>query len=105
MANNRLLAIVTILILVGSSGSAQQEPSIEELLTIEKLIDGGDWRALYTYVEANPRLTAGDSPLATELRSFVDDAKRGRLNRFDASPNRRGDNGATSQTETNARIY
>ncbi|MFK7882453.1 hypothetical protein [Roseobacter sp.] len=86
MANNNLIAIVTILILTGSSGSAQQEPSIDELLTIEKLIEGQNWRALYTYVEANPQLKSGSSPLASELRSFVDDAKRGLLNRFDAAP-------------------
>jgi hypothetical protein len=84
VANNRLLAIVTILVLVGSSGAAQEEPSIEELLTIEKLIDQGEWRALYYYLAANPGLTTGNSPLAVELRSFVDDAKRGRLVGFDA---------------------
>lgn len=70
--------------MMGSSGSAQEEPSIDELLTIEKLIAGQDWRALYTYVEANPNLKSGNNPLAVELRSFVDDAKRGLLNRFDA---------------------
>ncbi|WP_299917987.1 hypothetical protein [uncultured Roseobacter sp.] len=102
MANNNLIAVVTMLVLMGSSGAAQQEPSIDELLTIEKLIDGGDWRALYTYVQANPRLTAGSSPLASELRSFVDDAKRGLLNRFDAPP---GNQAAASTATSNQRIY
>ncbi len=84
MANNRLLTIVTILALVGSSGSAQQEPSIEDLLTIEKLLSDREWRALYVYLEANPQLTVGETPLALELRGFMDDAKRGQLIGFDA---------------------
>ncbi|MGZ2255950.1 hypothetical protein [Roseobacter sp. A03A-229] len=77
-----------MLILVGSSGSAQDDISLQELQAIESLISGKDWRALYTYVVANPKFTAGNDPLAVELRSFVDDAKRGFLNTFDADPDR-----------------
>jgi hypothetical protein len=91
-----------MLILVGSSGSAQQEPSIQELLTIEKLIDDGDLRALYVYLEGNPSLTAGNGPLAIELRSFVDDAKRGRLTGFNA---RSGTPRGGVSTSENTRIY
>jgi hypothetical protein len=69
---------------MGSSGSAQQGPSLEDLLTIERFIDGGDWRALYAYLETKPDLMAGQGPLATELRSFVEDVELGRLDQFDA---------------------
>lgn len=86
MANNRLLAVVTVLLLVGSTGDAQDNVTLQELQAIESLIAGKDWRALYTYVVANPKLTAGNDPLAVELRSFVDDAKRGLLNTFNAAP-------------------
>lgn len=105
MANNNLLAVVTILVMMGSSGAAQQEPSIEDLLTVEKLINGGNWRALFSYVQGNPRLTTGDGPLATELRSFVDDAKRGTLTGFDATTRNQASGGATPQTESVASIY
>lgn len=85
MANNKLLAIVTVLSLMATHGSAQQQdPSVEELLTIEKLLSDREWRALFVYLEANPQLTTGQSALAVELRAFVDDAKRGQLFGFDA---------------------
>lgn len=84
MANQNLLAIVTILILTGTSGAAQQEPSLDDLLTIEKLIDSGDWLGLYSYVSAKPGLTTGQGPLAVELRDFVDEVKRGQLTTFNA---------------------
>ncbi|MBW4708916.1 hypothetical protein KX928_14095 [Roseobacter sp. YSTF-M11] len=86
MAGNKLIAIVTVLILVGSTGNAQDNVTIDELRAIESLIDGKDWRGLYSYVQANPKLTAGNDPLAVELRTFVDDAKRGALTTFNAAP-------------------
>ena len=84
MAHSRLLTVVTILLMIGGASGAQEEPALDDLLTIEKLIDAREWRALYYFIVANPQLTQGDSPLAVELRSYVDDAKRGRLVGFDA---------------------
>lgn len=84
MAHKNLLAIVTMMILVGSTGSAQSEPTLEDLLTIDRLIEDGNWRALYTFVDTNPRLTEGNSPLAAELQTFKDDVERGQLNTFNA---------------------
>ncbi len=101
MADKRLLAIVTVLILMGSAGNAQRSPSIDELRTIEGLIEGGDWRALYSYVVSNPDLTSGDSALATELRSFAEDVEQGRLDQFDAPE----PTPAVTQSAVNTSIY
>lgn len=84
MANNKLLAIVTVMILMGSN--AESEPTLEDLITIDRLIETGNWRALYNYIEANPRLTTGTSALAGELRTFTNDVKSGQLNVFNAPP-------------------
>ncbi len=90
-----------MLILMGSSGAAQDDISLQELQAIESLISGKDWRALYTYVVANPKFTSGNDPLAVELRSFVDDTKRGFLNTFDADPDRT----TGGETRTSVSIY
>lgn len=90
---------------MGSSTHAQQGPSIEELRVIETLVESGDWRALYTYIQTNPNLTAGSGALAVELRSFVDEVERGRLNRFDAPEDRSGRVSDTQQNIFDAPIY
>lgn len=105
MASKNLLAIVTVLVLMGSSAHAQQELSMQELRTIEKLVESGDWRALYTYVRANPSFTSGTGALAVELRSFVTEVERGQLNRFDAVSDDRSGQGTTSQSGLDSRIY
>lgn len=89
-----------MLILMGSSAQAQDNVSIQELQAIESLIAGKDWRALYTYVVANPKFTTGNDPLAVELRSFVDDTKRGLLNTYDGDSER-----SVSDTRTTQSIY
>lgn len=90
------------MILVGSSGGARSEPTLQDLLTIDKLIEDGDWRALYTFVNSNPRLTEGASPLATELQSFKDDVESGQLNAFNAAP---ASSSADAEPQANASIY
>ena len=89
MAHSRLLTVVTVLLMVGGAVGAQDEPGLDDLLTIEKLIDAREWQALYYFIVANPQLTEGQSPLAAELRSYVEDAKRGRLVGFDAPAEQR----------------
>jgi hypothetical protein len=80
MPDKRLLAIVTVMMMVGTQGQAQQQPfSIAELRKIEALISGRDCGALYDYVASNPRLTFGRDPLAVELRSFQQEVETGRL--------------------------
>lgn len=105
MANSRLLAIVTILILMGQSAHSQQSPSIDELQAMERMIEDGDWRGLYDYVEANPNLTAGEGALANELRSFVDEVERGQLRNFDAQTEQNQVADASPQNISNASIY
>ncbi len=105
MASKNLLAIVTMLVLLGSSAHAQQELSMQELLTIEKLVEGGDWRALYTYVRANPKFTSGTGALAAELRSFVTEVERGQLNRFDAVSDDQSVQGTRTLNGSDSRIY
>lgn len=84
MANNKLLAIVTVMMMLGTH--AKSEPTLDDLIVIEGLIGAADWRALYDYVQENPRLVVGSSALATELRSFTNDVDAGQLSIFDASP-------------------
>ncbi|GFE65365.1 hypothetical protein KIN_24390 [Litoreibacter roseus] len=88
--NDKLLAIVTALVLIGSPGAAQQDVSIQELRNIEALINQKDWTALYSYVVSNPKLTTGRDPLSSELRSFVNDVQRGRVDQFNAARNASG---------------
>ncbi len=78
---------------------------MQELLTIEKLVEGGDWRALYTYVRANPKFTSGTSALAAELRSFVTEVERGQLNRFDAVSDDQSVQGTRTRNGSDSRIY
>ncbi len=82
MPNNKLLAIVTIMVMVGSNAKAQQLFTIDELLEIESLISGKDCGALYSYLASNPKMTTGSDPLAAELRSFRVDVEAGRLDCF-----------------------
>jgi hypothetical protein len=83
MINKRLLAIVTMMVMTGSHAHAQAQPfSIDQLRAIEALISGKDCGALYSYLEANPRMTLGPDPLAVELRSFRQDVDMGRLDCF-----------------------
>lgn len=79
MANRRILAIVTALVMLGSSASAQQTASIAELRQIEFLVSNEKWAELYNLVLANPRLTQGDDPLSLELRNFLRQVSLGRI--------------------------
>lgn len=92
MANNRLLAVVTMMILAGSFNSAHADPTLEDLQTIDKLIQDGNWDDLYSFVNSNPRLTDGQTALATELQSFKADVEQGQLSSFDAALNDQQDN-------------
>jgi hypothetical protein len=70
MANRRLVAIITALLLMGGAG-LRAEVSLEELRTMNELIDGQQWGALRDYLRKNPAVLSGDDALAQELRFFV----------------------------------
>ena len=79
MANRRILAIVTALVLMGTSASSQQAASIAELRQIELLVSNQRWVELYNLVLRTPRLVQGTDPLANELRNFMRQVSLGRV--------------------------
>lgn len=72
------------MILVGSSASAQQAFSINDLRYIERLISAKDCGALRSFLRLNPRFTIGNDPLAAELRAFSNNVDNGLLNCYTA---------------------
>ncbi len=83
MPQNRLLAIVTMALLLGPTQSmGQQAASLQELYAIESLIGGKDCRKLYSFLTARTHLVTGGDALAIELRNFMRDVEAGRLDCF-----------------------
>lgn len=70
MAENRLLAVISAMILFFPGNSANAAFTLNELQTIERLIVSQDCAALWSHLRANPKLVTGDDPLASELRNF-----------------------------------
>jgi hypothetical protein len=79
MANQRIVAIVTALLLMSTTASAVQAASIEELRKIDAMVSTQDWAGLYSMVLANPRLISGNDPLSSELRTFMRQNSLGRI--------------------------
>lgn len=73
MANQRIVAIVTALLLMSTSASASthQCASIEELQRIDAMVSKQDWAGLYSMLLERPELFQCDDPLSNELRAFV----------------------------------
>lgn len=82
MAERRLIAIITAMLLVSDSANAQEGTTIDQLRLIEDLVINRSWRPLYEYLSENPQIVAGSSPLARELCGFVTDVERGDLDVF-----------------------
>ena len=53
------------------SGTAEASFRVDQLDTIEDIIDSGSWVELRAFIEANPRLLRGDDMLAVMLREFM----------------------------------
>lgn len=70
MPGQRLLAVVTALILVSGASANAQDYSLDELLAVERLILSKDVEALKSYLESNPALLLGDDAFARELRTL-----------------------------------
>jgi len=72
MANKRLLAIVTALMLATGGGQmALGAYTFSQLEIIEQFILNGEWDLLKAFIDENPELLQGNDALANELRSFV----------------------------------
>ncbi len=72
MANKRLLAIVTALMLAASGGqSALGAFTFSQLELIEQFILNGQWALLKAFIDEHPELLQGSDALARELREFV----------------------------------
>ncbi len=79
MANGKLVAIVTALMLTVGGQGAQAAFSLSQLVQIEQLIVTGQWDRLRAFLTANPALLEGDDPLATELRRFLAEVASGTI--------------------------
>lgn len=85
MPNSKLTAIITALLLSAAATPTYADFSLEELQLIEQLVLAKDTAGLGRLLAANPRLAAGEDPLARELRGFSACYQVGRLDCF-ASP-------------------
>ena len=86
MPQNRLLAIVTMALLLGPSQTVgQATATLQELYAIESLIGSKDCRKLYAFVTSRAHLAAGSDALAVELRNFMRDVEAGRLDCFQST--------------------
>lgn len=79
MANQRILAIVTALVMLGTTASSQQNASISELREIEFLVSNQRWAQLHSMIVNKPTLLQGSDPLSVELREFVRQVSLGRV--------------------------
>ena len=66
----KLIAIITALLLM-SGHAAFAEYSLAQLQEIERYLLTKNNAALLLLLQAHPELTAGDDPLAVELRAFM----------------------------------
>lgn len=71
MAHQRLLAIITSLLLVSAAPPAQARYNLEQLILIEHLVLAKDWAQLFTYLQQHPYILEGDGPLAATLNIFM----------------------------------
>lgn len=86
MANGRLLAILTAVIMFAPGPGANAAFTLAELRRIEGLIISQDCGALLGYLQANPSLLEGDDPLAVELRNFNSGIRGGIIQCLSLSP-------------------
>ena len=82
--DRKLVAVVTAMMLVAPPARSQDQYSLSELLTLDGLIGAQDCGGLWSHLQGNPALMAGNDPLARELRTFAESVQRGALNCFAA---------------------
>lgn len=88
MANQRLLAVVTALLLTAGAQDARAAYTLDQLEQIEQFILGEQWSELGAFINENRELLDGDDVLAQSLRAFVDDAADGVINQLSSLPSR-----------------
>jgi hypothetical protein len=71
MANRKLVAIITALMLTVGGQGAQAAYTLSHLAQMEQFILNGQWERLRAFLTANPNLLEGDSALAAQLRRFL----------------------------------
>ncbi len=71
MADNRLLAVLTAMILAGGVTPGRTAADLDQLLQIEQLVLSNDCQALYRYLSGNPGVLEGSDPLTVEFRNFM----------------------------------
>lgn len=82
MAQPRLMAIVTALLLLGAGSPVRAGYTLAQLQEIDRILSARDWSALATYVNANPQLLEGNDALGVELQNFVASYGRAQLDLF-----------------------
>jgi len=85
MPNQRLIAIVTVLLMIGGANKLLAAYTLDQLKEIERLVMQKDSLALGAYLSENIEVTEGDDPLSVELRKFLQCTRDGELNCFDAA--------------------
>lgn len=86
MAQPRLIAIVTALLMLGAGSPALAAYTLAQLQDIDRMLSAKDWGALAAYVRANPQLLEGTDVLGAELHNFVTSYGRAQLDLFASRP-------------------
>lgn len=89
MADRRLLAIITLALMMPPETAANAAFSLAELQRIEGLVSSRDCGGLWLYLRNNPSLTVGNDPLAVELRNFTNGINDGLIDCL-STPGRSG---------------
>jgi len=82
MAQPRLIAIVTALLLMGVGSPALATYTLAQLQDIDRMLSARDWGALASYVRANPQLLESTDALGVELQTFLSSYGRSQLDLF-----------------------
>ena len=94
MPNPRLMAVVTVLLLVAGPQAGQARYTLAQLQVIEQFILARDCAGLEAYLIQNREILEGDDPLAVELRNFMAGVSSGLIQCLSVSPQDDARNGA-----------
>ncbi len=94
MPNPRLMAVVTVLLLMAGPQAGHARYSLAQLQVIEQLILARDCAGLEAYLIENREILEGDDPLAVELRNFMAGVSSGLIQCLSVAPEDEALNGA-----------